>query len=141
MTSRVSALEDALLQSKGNYDEALDTIWMLLASLLVFFMHSGFSMLEAGCVRAKNAQNILAKNLVVVTGGFLCWYFVGYGFALGHQRIQTGSLELPTSPWMAFGRKRVFSVSGSSRVHSVPQEAPLSVVQWRSEHSYLLLLL
>merc|ERR1719410_2089911 len=68
---------------KGDYDEALDTIWMLLAALLVFFMHAGFSMLEAGCVRFKNTMNILAKNLIVVTVGFLCWFFVGYAFAFG----------------------------------------------------------
>jgi len=42
--------------------------------MLVFFMHAGFSMLEAGSVRFKNAQNILGKNLTVVTAGFLCWY-------------------------------------------------------------------
>merc|ERR1740121_1052864 len=42
-------------------------------------------MLEAGCVRFKNTQNILAKNLVVVTVGFLCWYFIGYTLALGDE--------------------------------------------------------
>jgi len=63
--------------------ECLDTIWMLLAALLVFFMHAGFSLLEAGSVRFKNTQNILAKNLVVVTVGFLCWYVIGYPLALG----------------------------------------------------------
>merc|ERR1719203_1126365 len=67
----------------ANYDESLDTIWMLLASMLVFFMHSGFALLEAGSVRSKNAQNILAKNLVVITVGFLCWFFIGYPLAFG----------------------------------------------------------
>mmetsp|Transcript_110635 Transcript_110635/g.356910 ORF Transcript_110635/g.356910 Transcript_110635/m.356910 type:complete len:475 (-) Transcript_110635:79-1503(-) len=66
-----------------DYDESLDTIWMLLATMLVFFMHSGFSLLEAGTVRFKNTQNILAKNLVVVTVGFLTWYLVGYSLAFG----------------------------------------------------------
>merc|ERR1719161_3174366 len=68
---------------KADYDESLDTIWMLLAGMLVFFMHAGFALLESGCVREKNAQNILAKNLIVVTVGFLCWYVIGWTLAYG----------------------------------------------------------
>ena len=68
---------------KADYDESLDTIWMLLASILVFFMHAGFSLLEAGSVREKNTQNILVKNLLVITIGFLAWYFLGYALAFG----------------------------------------------------------
>jgi len=68
---------------KANYDESLDTVWMMLAGLLVFFMHAGFSLLEVGSVRFKNAQNILAKNLLVVTLGFLCWFMIGWPLAYG----------------------------------------------------------
>merc|ERR550514_2388838 len=82
-SAELAALNAKLDTMKANYDEALDTIWMLLAAILVFFMHAGFSMLEAGCVRFKNTQNILAKNLLVLTVGFLCWYVCGYAFALG----------------------------------------------------------
>jgi len=83
LAASVSNLEALLTATKADYNESLDTIWMLLASLLVFFMHAGFSVLEAGCVRLKNTQNILVKNLLVVTVGFLCWFFVGYPFAFG----------------------------------------------------------
>lgn len=76
----LSAREEAL---KADHDESLDTIWMLLAALLVFFMHAGFSLLETGCVRQKNTQNILTKNLIVVTCGFIVWFFVGYPIAIG----------------------------------------------------------
>jgi len=76
-------MADAL--SSEEIAEALDTIWMTVCALLVFFMHAGFSLLEAGSVRLKNTQNILAKNLLVVTMGFLCWYFVGWAFAYGVQ--------------------------------------------------------
>merc|ERR1719487_3050903 len=79
----LESLREELETAKADYNESLDTIWMLLASLLVFFMHAGFSLLEAGCVRFKNSQNILAKNLIVLTVGFLCWYVCGYAFALG----------------------------------------------------------
>jgi len=68
---------------KADHDEALDTIWMLVASMLVFFMHAGFSMLETGSVRLKNTQNIMAKNLIVVTFGFLCWFLIGWPLAYG----------------------------------------------------------
>jgi len=83
LQSEVSGIQKDIQTQKANYDESLDTIWMLLASMLVFFMHSGFSLLEAGSVRFKNTQNILAKNLIVVTVGFLCWYAIGYPLALG----------------------------------------------------------
>lgn len=83
LASQVTALKSKLDEAETNYNESLDTIWMLLAALLVFFMHAGFSLLEAGSVRYKSASGILAKNLTVVTLGFLCWYVLGYAFALG----------------------------------------------------------
>jgi len=65
------------------HNEPLDNLWMLFGAILVFFMHTGFSMLETGTVRFKNAQNILSKNLLVVCLGFIMWYFFGWGFAFG----------------------------------------------------------
>jgi len=79
----IQDLQKQLDTLKADHDESLDTIWMLLAGLLVFFMHAGFSLLESGSVRFKNAQNILAKNLLTVTVGFLCWYAVGWPLAYG----------------------------------------------------------
>lgn len=81
----VDDLQVTIKQMQEDYNESLDTIWMLLASMLVFFMHSGFSLLESGTVRFKNTQNILAKNLIVVTAGFLCWYMFGFALAFGKQ--------------------------------------------------------
>lgn len=79
----MEALREKMIALDTNWAECLDTIWMLVASSLVFFMHAGFSLLEAGCVRFKNAQNILAKNLIVVSLGFLCWYVIGWPLAYG----------------------------------------------------------
>ena len=50
---------------------ALDTLWVLLAAGLVFFMQAGFAMVEAGFTRAKNAGNIIMKNLMDFTVGSL----------------------------------------------------------------------
>jgi Amt family ammonium transporter len=87
LQSQINALDAKytakVAQMEADYNESLDTIWMLLAGMLVFFMHAGFSLLESGCVRQKNAQNILAKNLIVVTLGFLCWYVIGWPLAYG----------------------------------------------------------
>jgi len=79
----IATLQSSLQTAQTNYNEALDTIWMLLAALLVFFMHAGFSLLETGSVRLKNTQNIMAKNLIVVTLGFLCWFVLGWPLAYG----------------------------------------------------------
>ena len=45
---------------------SLDTVWMLLAAMLVFFMQPGFALCEAGFTRGKNTVNILFKNFVEV---------------------------------------------------------------------------
>jgi len=83
LQTQITAMQEAQKTMKADYDESLDTIWMLLAGLLVFFMHAGFSLLEAGSVRFKNTQNILSKNLLVITVGFLCWWATGWSFAYG----------------------------------------------------------
>ena len=61
----------------------LDTVWVLLAAYLVFFMQPGFAMLEAGLTRAKNACNILAKNFVDFAAASICYFLVGYAFMFG----------------------------------------------------------
>ena len=49
------------------------------------FMHAGFAMLETGCCRAKNASNVLMKNLVNVCCGTLGWWSIGWALAYGEQ--------------------------------------------------------
>lgn len=65
----IASLEGELDNTIADYNECLDTIWMLICAMLVFFMHAGFTLLESGSVRFKNTQNILAKNVIVVTVG------------------------------------------------------------------------
>jgi Amt family ammonium transporter len=62
---------------------ALDTVWVLVAGMLVFFMNAGFAMLETGLCRAKNAVNILAKNLIVFAISSLAFWLVGFGLMFG----------------------------------------------------------
>jgi len=60
-----------------------DAQWLLYASALVFFMQTGFAMLCAGLVRAKNTKNILLKNVLDACAGALGFWSLGYGFAYG----------------------------------------------------------
>jgi len=62
---------------------ALDTVWTLLAAFLVFFMQAGFAMVEAGFTRAKNAANIIMKNLMDFASGSLIYWLIGFGLMFG----------------------------------------------------------
>ena len=61
----------------------LNYVWTLVAAFLVFFMQAGFAMVEAGFTRAKNACNILMKNLMDFGMGALAFFFVGFGLMFG----------------------------------------------------------
>ncbi|MBN2144432.1 MAG: ammonium transporter [Candidatus Aureabacteria bacterium] len=61
----------------------IDTLWALVAGFLVFFMQAGFAMVEAGFVRAKNAVNIIMKNLLDFSIATICFFAVGYGLMFG----------------------------------------------------------
>jgi Amt family ammonium transporter len=61
----------------------LDTVWVLLAAFLVFFMQAGFGMVEAGFIRAKNACNILTKNFLDYCVASVMFFLVGYALMFG----------------------------------------------------------
>lgn len=61
----------------------LNTMWTLIAAILVFIMHAGFSLVEVGFTQSKNAVNIIMKNFVTICIGVLSFYFVGYAFMYG----------------------------------------------------------
>ena len=61
----------------------IDTVWMLLAAMLVFFMQPGFALVEAGFTRTKNTANILMKNFVDFMLGSLLFWCIGFGLMFG----------------------------------------------------------
>ncbi len=65
------------VQSHANY------LWTLIGAILVFFMQAGFALVEAGFTRAKNAINILMKNLMDFSMGSLAFWAVGFGLMFG----------------------------------------------------------
>lgn len=89
-----------------------DQIWILLSGFLVFWMHAGFTMLEAGSVRMKNAVNILFKNLGTVSIGSIFYYLTGYAFAYGTENLD----EVDGVPQVRDGSFR-FIGSGSYAIH------------------------
>lgn len=58
-------------------------IWFLIGASLVFFMQAGFAMVEAGFTRAKNAGNIIMKNLMDFCLGTVAFLILGYSFLCG----------------------------------------------------------
>jgi len=58
---------------------AVNNLWMMVATFLVFIMHLGFATVETGLTRSKNTVNILFKNTVIVAIGLLTYTLVGFG--------------------------------------------------------------
>ncbi|APA65173.1 MULTISPECIES: ammonium transporter [Maribacter] len=69
-----------------------NNVWMMLATALVFFMHTGFAFLEIGLTRQKNTINILFKNIFIITGGLLLYY--AWGFNLMYPGFEDGDMGL-----------------------------------------------
>lgn len=61
----------------------IDALWTLLAAFLVFFMQAGFALVETGFTRAKNACNIIMKNLMDFSLGTLLFWLIGFGLMFG----------------------------------------------------------
>ena len=61
----------------------LDVVWTLVAAILVFTMQAGFAMVESGFARAKNAANIMMKNLMDFAAGSLAFYVLGAALMFG----------------------------------------------------------
>jgi ammonium transporter, Amt family len=76
----------ALAQEGPTLEEvavSVDTIWIIMAGILVFLMQAGFALVEAGFTRAKNTANIVMKNFMDFSVGSLVYWAVGFGLAYG----------------------------------------------------------
>ena len=72
---------------------AVNTIWVLLGAALVFFMQAGFAMVETGFTRAKNAGNIIMKNLMDFSIGTPVFWIIGFGLMFGSGNGFIGSIK------------------------------------------------
>lgn len=73
----------SLISSIGDLATSLDTVWVLLAAMLVFLMQLGFSLVESGFARSKNTANILMKNLLDFSAGSILFWTLGFGIMFG----------------------------------------------------------
>lgn len=112
---------------------AIDTIWTLIAAFLVFFMQAGFAMVEAGFTRAKNAGNIIMKNMMDFAAGSLIYWAIGFAFMFGAGSAFIGfngfflqdtfanlGLEIPLSAFFIF--QTVFAATAATIVSGAMAE-------------------
>ena len=78
VTNHAAVAQDNQSLTLPEIKGTIDTIWVLIASVLVIFMNAGFAMLETGFCRQKNAVNLLAKNLIIFAITTLSFWAVGF---------------------------------------------------------------
>ena len=71
------------MQSAEQAQTNLNYVWTIIAAAMVFFMQAGFALLESGFSRAKNAVNIIMKNVMDASAGALVFFAVGFGLMFG----------------------------------------------------------
>ncbi|MCM3117136.1 ammonium transporter [Neobacillus sp. MER 74] len=76
----------------------INTVWVVLAAAMVLFMEGGFSLLEAGLVRTKNAVNVTMKIFVDLTIGALAFWLIGFGVMFGNDAFGFVGTSLFGSP-------------------------------------------
>jgi len=104
LSSGALAQEDASGIDIATVVQGLDTVWVLLAAFLVFFMQAGFGMVEAGFIRAKNTCNILTKNFLDFCMASLGFFLVGYALMFGE-----GNSFIGLQGWCLNGTESVTS--------------------------------
>ncbi len=109
-----------------------NTMWVLIATTLVFFMQAGFCMLETGFTRQKNAGNVIMKNFIDFAIGTLVFWFIGYGLMYGGTgkfigtfdpfivQINNYDLSIPPSTFILF--QAVFCATASTIVSGAMAE-------------------
>jgi ammonium transporter, Amt family len=74
---------ESVNQATQELKVGIDTMWVMVAGMLVFFMNAGFCMLETGFCRQKNAVNVLSKNLIVFALSTVAFWVLGFGLMFG----------------------------------------------------------
>src|SRR5210317_2267829 len=95
----------------SDFAVSIDTVWILIAAVLVMLMQAGFALVEAGFTRTKNTANILMKNLMDFSIGSLIFWILGYTLMYGED---VGGF---------LGKISLFY--GSNEINGVPDKASL----------------
>ncbi len=88
-TAEVSAIDSLKEEMQNN----INIVWTCVAAFLVFFMQAGFAAVEAGFTRAKNAVNIIMKNLMDFSIGTIAFFFIGFGLMFGESKGFCGTSD------------------------------------------------
>ena len=86
---------DALQTAVDAINTDLGILWIIVAAILVFFMQAGFTLVETGFTSAKNAGNIIMKNVMDLAIGSLMFWVVGYSIMYGGEAILGGFMRNP----------------------------------------------
>jgi ammonium transporter, Amt family len=100
--SFITPLAFAETSSQAALSIGVDTLWVLIAAFLVFFMQAGFGMVEAGFIRSKNTCNILTKNFLDFCMASLGFFLFGYAIMFGK-----GNSLIGLSGWFMNGAESV----------------------------------
>ena len=98
MAQDVAPTLASVSESVTGMAQAVDTLWVMMAAFLVFFMQAGFAYVEGGLTRAKNQNNILMKNLLDFCFGTLAFWAVGFAIMFGD-----GNGFMGTTGWFLNG--------------------------------------
>ncbi len=105
--------------------DALNTGWILLGAALVFFMQAGFAMVETGFTRAKNAGNIIMKNLMDFSLGTPIFWLLGFGIMFGGEGAFFGGFDFFTDAggdWATLIFQTVFCATAATIVSGAMAE-------------------
>jgi Amt family ammonium transporter len=111
-----------------NLQISLTFVWLVLCGGLVFLMHAGFSLVEAGFTRAKNTANILMKNMMTICIGVLIYWLVGWAIMYGDDVAgvfgfsQFALSGADNSIWNGWFFQMVFAATGATIVSGAMAE-------------------
>ena len=71
------------IKTLSDHAASMDMMWTLIASFLIFLMQAGFTLVEVGFTRAKNAGNVVMKNMIDFALGSIGFFLIGYGLMFG----------------------------------------------------------
>ena len=119
MTVAAEETAEAAGPTVGELKIMVDTLWVLVAGMLVFFMNLGFGCVESGFCRAKNCVNILSKNFIVFAISSIGFWLLGWGLMFGDGNSIIGTQGL-------------FAVSGAdnSPVTGDAYQGTYSAINW-----------
>ncbi|WP_412060815.1 ammonium transporter [Rubrivirga sp. IMCC45206] len=122
----------AFAQGAAAVQVNLDVVWVVLAAAMVFLMQAGFALLETGLTRAKNAANIIMKNVMDASAGAVVFFLVGFGVMFGPSLggiVGTGGFALlgiegqdPAWTYVFFFFQAVFAATAATIVSGAVAE-------------------